>query len=242
MIEDSTICVVNVAQGGWYPQGQDRLINSLRPVGYGGLVRWYRNALPSGSPSHRDAPYAFKVYAVQEALAGEAPPRYVIWADSSTVFLRHPSVLAEAASMNGGVACWLAGWTAGEWTRDLALPILGITREEAFGYSLVVGGVWCIDTKSNRAMDFLSRLRGFADAGAFAGPWDNVQFEASTDPRVKGHRHDMPAMAVALRRAGLAPLQDHALWSYWDSRWTADPGLQVRERPHLAVASRGWGQ
>lgn len=241
----SRLTVVNYAAGSWYPQGQDRLRESIRNVTRGDGVnppvdtsfcRGHFN-LPAGCPSHQDAPYAFKVHLVQAAAAEGA--RYLVWADASTVFLRHPMELVDAAIANGGVACFLAGWTLGEWTCDRALPILGLTREEAFKFPLIVGGVWAVDAESPRGNGFLELLRGFADRGALAGPWDNVQGAASQDPRVKGHRHDQPAMSVALRRAGLNPLPDHRLWSYWDSKWTQDPSLIP---PSLVCASRGWGQ
>src|SRR5205085_12452415 len=60
-------CVLNVATGP-YAALQLRLAKSLADQGWsGGLLTW-TDRLPAGSPAHDVAPYAFKLYAISEAL------------------------------------------------------------------------------------------------------------------------------------------------------------------------------
>lgn len=237
-MSESSAVIVNVACGGWYPQGQRRLFTSLVNVGFGGLTAVYHQ-VPDGCPDHQSNPYAFKIHALAQARAAHPEARYLLWADASMYFVRDPSPLFEAATAQGGVAAWLAGWSVGEWCCDRALPILGITREEAFTIPLVQGGLYCVDTLNPTGTKFLAEIARLATQDAFIGPWDNAGNVASRDPRVKGHRHDMPALSVTLRNLGIKPMADHSLYAYWQTPWTANASLIP---PSLVVAARGINQ
>ncbi len=60
-------CIVNTATG-IYGRGQDRLKDSLIKNGYTGDFLFFRNELPPGCPSQEQAPWAFKIFAVKEAI------------------------------------------------------------------------------------------------------------------------------------------------------------------------------
>ncbi len=59
--------VVNVAFGGPFLAGQDRLIASLDEHAPSVSRVFYRDTLPPGSPSHKEKPYAFKTSSLLDA-------------------------------------------------------------------------------------------------------------------------------------------------------------------------------
>jgi hypothetical protein len=92
----------------------------------------------------------------------------------------------------------------GQWTCDEALPLLGITREQAFEIPQVVGGAFALDFKKSIAANFFSRYMESARNGSFRGPWTNTfEQKASLDPRVMGHRHDQTAASVIAHNLGM---------------------------------------
>lgn len=207
-------CVVNVANGGGYPAGQDRLDNSLKNVGYLGARSYWRDSLPPGAPTHHDVPYAFKTHALLHA-ERTLGVNMLIWADASMVAVNDISpIMLHAAKQ--GVCLWRAGWTVGQWTSDAALPKLGIGREDAMKVPLLVGGLMAIDLTHPKGRKFLDQWHAFATDGvSFRGPWNNKGNGASTDNRVLGHRHDMPSISVIAQRLSIVPV-DCPKWFAYD--------------------------
>ncbi len=157
--------------------------------------------LPPGSPEHADVPYAFKAYAIQAMLRQGFTS--ILWADSSTIAVRSLSPLWEQVESQG---YWMAdNWwfNCGEWTCDAALPLLGITREEAFSIPQLAASAFALDFRNSLVVAFFSGYMRLARNGAFQGPWTNEQLQASPDFRVLGHRHDQTAMSVMAWRLGM---------------------------------------
>jgi len=206
-------CVVNVAVGPGHVRGQQRLTESLRAWKYQGDFISWTDAYPPGSPTHQSAPYAFKFFALKEALRRGYDT--VLWLDASFWAIDEPMKVFRVIDKRG-YALWLSGWTTGEWTSDAALKMLRITREEAFKYPLVMGGAVGISKYHAGAMELLKRMLVYAADGAtFPGAWDNKRKQVSTDSRVLGHRHDQPPLGVESKRLGLEPFRCPYLIAYW---------------------------
>ena len=184
---------------------QDRLREGLEGMAGSGVLHFYRGFLPPSSPTHEACPWGFKVYALLET-CGDA----MLWCDSSIVPLRPLTRLWDLIEAQG---YWFsenlppgeygAPYNCGQFTCDSALPLLGITREEAFGIPQVIATAFGLDMRHQIARDFLAEWKRLAENGSFRGPQNNVYGEASPDPRVVGHRHDQTAASVIAYRLGM---------------------------------------
>jgi hypothetical protein len=191
---------------------QDRLLQRCLRLGSSSLKFW-RGELPAGCPTN--IPYAFKVYALLMT-AAEHPDCTLLWADSSVYPLQNLEPLWNLIEEQG---YWFSNappwhsppWNCGQWTCDSALPILGITREEAFGITQLHGACFGLDLRHPIANRFLLQWNLMAGRGAFNGPWSNENGEASADPRVMGHRHDQTAASVIAHKLGMA-LTEQPKW------------------------------
>ena len=206
-------CVVNVAVGPGHVRGQQRLMESLRVQKYRGDFISWTDAYPPGSPTHAQTPYAFKFFALKEAVRRGYD--VICWLDASFWAVADPMIVFREISRQG-YALWLSGWTVGNWCKDSALPALGVTREEALKIPLVMGGAVGIDMNNPLGRSLLDQMLRYAQDGiSFPGPWDNKERKASSDPRVYGHRHDMPALSVAAHRLGMNIFSCPHLVAYW---------------------------
>lgn len=123
-------CIINVAVGGWYPRGQQRLRYSLeeqdRKCG-ADLMFWDR--WPPGSPAHSELPFAFKSYAFR--LAREAGYQQILWLDAACWAVRSLQPLWSKLDRDGFVFI-NNGWTMASCSSDFALEFFGYkTRDEA---------------------------------------------------------------------------------------------------------------
>ncbi|MFA6043378.1 MAG: hypothetical protein WC718_00210 [Phycisphaerales bacterium] len=215
--------VVNVGNGSWYSQGSVRLRDSVYDKSPGvDVLQWF-NELPPGAPSHEESPYGFKVFAIHAAIAKGY--RFILWLDSAAVVQRPLDPLFDIVRRVG----WYFqhnGYVLGEWSSDAALEKLGVTREDAMGMEDLVGGCFALDVKNPVAREFLDRITTLAmDGVTFKGPWTNTDGACSSDPRVRGHRHDQVAMSIVSRQMGMA--------------WTpSDQNLFCNGIPHDRVPER----
>jgi hypothetical protein len=173
---------------------------------------------PPGSPTHEEAPYGFKLFALKDAR--ERGYTTLLWLDSYCRFSRHPQPLFDHIERQGH---WFihgdSGDTVGKWTSDKALELFGITRDQGFeGPLLLAGSVYGLDLTNPRTQEFFRRWMELLELGAFAGPYLNDGPNlaaaraglghrpigvASKDPRCWGHRHDEVAAGFLAWKMGL---------------------------------------
>lgn len=184
--------ILNVATG-HYVVGQAR----LRKLAMGADFLAWSDALPPNSPPHRDVPYAFKAHAIEYArLQGYD---LIMWCDACIMPIRSMEPLWQRIERDG---YWMSrnGWTNGQWCSDAALPLLDLTREQAFAQPHVVATAFGLNLRSEIGLVFASQYLRYAQNGAYKGPWTNEHREASADKRVLGHRHDQTAASVLAHR------------------------------------------
>ncbi len=213
-------CVLNVAVGGWYPQGQQRLLDSLKSVGYTGHTLVWTEAYPPGSPTHAQLPYGFKAYALAAAVA--AGHDSLLWLDASCWAVKPVEPLFDEIEREGH--CFSTEvdprfstepWKAGQWLKDEALATLGITRDEAMTIPLLGGmfmGVCLKHERSKRWLDDFIRI--CQDGHTLVGAMRNVGGSVSKDPRCLGHVADQAIAAVLAHRYGMA-LTNPPVWRDW---------------------------
>ena len=209
--------IVNVVtdknQGG-YLNGQQRLIDSCIKYNLNHVV--FRGEYPPSCPSHKDHPYAFKIYALNYVRKNiltnckDWDKQIIIWADSPVWFCKDPTPLVEAI-IKDGLVTWGAGETGATLARycsDDCLKILHLTREEAKEIPLLCGSIYGFNMKNQDCSTILDSLLLYQLRGAFIGPTMNTaspkgmahhygagyrgrpEYKCSDDPQCWGHRHD----------------------------------------------------
>jgi len=186
--------IVTVGTGG-YARGVARLKGIVTDP-----IKAWTHTLPPGSPTHADTPYAFKAFALKYARDFGAD--LVMWMDASIKPIRSLDPLWALIEKQG---YWFSAnwWPNGEWCSDAALPLFGMTREESMTHMHVAATAFGLNLRSEVGAAFLDDYMRYATNGAFRGPWKNDNGQASSDPRVRGHRHDQTAASVICWRRGM---------------------------------------
>ena len=231
--------VVNVSTGP-YVKGQQRLTEWLTANKQADYFIWNdRKGLPAGCPSHAEVPYAFKAFALRDAIAAGA--KTLLWCDASIKPIRDLGPLWERIEEKG---YWIGrnGWTNYEWTADSAYPDL-FPKINELGWDIhtmrainrdiphVVAGSFGISMEhpTGRAI-FAEYFRLASETKAFCGPWINLNHGRDVPPRpseptgtregfcgpndVLGHRHDQTALSVIAWRLGCELTNSPNILSY----------------------------
>lgn len=183
-------CVINFAKGAWYPRGQHRLMASLNTWGYSGDTFTFQDEAQLGSPTHQEAPYAFKVYALEWAAARGYD--LVLWADASVWAIQPIEPMFEHIANHGHL--FFYNCSTGNWSSDQSLAHFGLTRDQAFEVPMLMGLCMGWDLRTEKCKRFLAEWKRAIPT--FPGSWTNAHREVSSDPRVYGHRHDQTAASI----------------------------------------------
>jgi hypothetical protein len=203
----TALAVVGI--GGWYPRGVSRLINSFDRIhGPGIPVHAWVNTFPPYAPTqmiedgYDYAGYAAKAFALR-ALKDSGAVDIGILVDAAFYPIRHIQPLICHIADNGVYFC-KNGFKLGEWSSDRALETFGMTRELAFSIEEVSSYCVGVDFRTERGRTLVNVWANLStDPRIIAGPHTAPHIEGrnrgfvSTDPRVKGHRHDQTALSFA---------------------------------------------
>jgi len=108
-----------------------------------------------------------------------------------------------------------AGHLCGTWANDRCLEYFGITRDEAMELPMHGnGGFFALDFDTEIAQQFFLRWRQAMLDGIFKGAWNNDNNCESTDPRCKGHRHDMICGSIIANQLKMSALPKDLLMAY----------------------------
>lgn len=199
----------------------------------GDAWKLYYPDYPDGCPTQAEHQYAFKIYALSEAI--RAGFRYILWIDSSLAPIAPISPLWSLISKEGWYAApQFNGITVGqpwrhwetnieatlaEWCSDRVLNIFGVTREEAKLIPLVLTGLVGFDMGNPLSVQIWKSHQAFYHLGVFDGPHVNrpgqpitpvgrkFSGHVSDDPSVIGHRQDETSMSFVLYALGLKAIK-----------------------------------
>jgi len=177
--------IVNVSTSA-YTNGRLRLEDSLKGRFDGEAMLW-SDEKQVGSPSHTENPYAFKIYAIEEAL--KMGYNNILWLDASVYAVKDTQPVFDLMRRNG-VFMEAAGHFVGTWSNDYALAYFGISREEANTIPMFSAGFIGFDFTKSVAVEFFNRWKRSMLAGCFEGSW--------TD-----HRHDMTCGSIIAHQMNL---------------------------------------
>jgi hypothetical protein len=166
----------------------------------------------AGWPPHHQAPYAFKYYAVCQAIRAH-DAQQVIYLDSS-VYPVGEEAIEEAFDLitKTGSMLHRNGWLVGQWSTDACLARYRLTRDDAMRIPDMVGGCWGLDLRTPPGRTWLDLMWAASnDPISFPGSWTNEKGQCSADPRCLGHRHDQTVGSIFAYQLGM-PLLDHLWW------------------------------
>lgn len=178
--------------GAWHPQGVERLEQSLKDQGWQGSVLTWKDEYPPGSPTHQENPYAFKVFAFEEARRQGF--RNILWCDSSVWAVKNPEPIFSIIQ-NQGYYLWDSGHWCDTWINDPCLAHFGLTREQAHSIRMISANIMGFDFDMPLTNVFMERWRKACDLGMFKGPWTKQAGDPEQPPYL-GHRHDQSCASL----------------------------------------------
>lgn len=138
-------------------------------------------------PPHKEAPYGFKVYAVEYART--LGYEIVIWLDSPNRLIKPvDDWIPEIEKV--GVYLQKDGWWCGQWANDKCLDYFGVSREEAMTIHNVYACILAFDFRHPITPIFFALWKTAMQKGMFYGKGKNTDKTESQDERCLGHRYD----------------------------------------------------
>jgi hypothetical protein len=233
-------CVISLAtETAPFPRALRRLERSIRRVGFrGDIVLWPPGSYPRGCPQHADVPFGFKPFCFAEAR--QRGYDLVLWLDARCLAIRSLDPIFDQIAGRGWVLFRNRTYALGEWASDLALELLGLSREQALTIPEVNGAAVGLDLTNSVALDFLERWHEIAkDGRAFRGIEQPLRSraeyldvkknrggKASGDPRVRGHRHDQTVAGILAHRLAMT-LTEEGLQTYTPSARGIAPSSRI---------------
>lgn len=195
-------CIVNVATGRFVP-GQQRLRNSVNTHCPDIPLLTWQHESEIGSPVHKEAPYAFKIFAIKEAQSQGYDS--ILWVDASMFMIKYPERIFAEMEKSGyvfqvdGNLGKRDGHVLGDWCNDPTLEYFDIKRKDAMKIPLPLMG-FCGFYKEKR---FLPMWELAMKSGMFQGSWEN-------------HRHDMSSGSAIIHQLKLKMFPGQEFVAYGD--------------------------
>ena len=213
-------CVCNVVCGGApdYKPAQVRLRGSLDKFLPGVKQLFWLDQLPPGSPTHAQAAYAFKWFAIQEAI--RQGYSLILWMDSRSFLVDDPKPIFDATEANG-LFVNHGGGVMGDYCVPEVLKFLGLTKPQACKIPLAGGSTFCLDADNPNGRKFFEEMLRLTGTIAYR----HVRRNDDRD------RVDEPCISYVVNLLGLNQMIQ--CWPQVDSRWgiTGPPQRSHRYQP-----------
>jgi hypothetical protein len=190
-------CIVNVGTNG-YVTISERLNTSLNNVGYAGGRLIYSGRLPEGSPTHQETPYAFKIYAIEQAL--RLGYKQVLWLDSSLYPIRPLDDIQKYINDNGWFM-FRTGYNLAQSVNDRTLEYARITRDEAETVTEYASGCVGLNFELPEAKELFNKWKQYMIDGQFKG--SRSHDNQSDDLRFLFHRQDQSCLSLSMYTNGI---------------------------------------
>lgn len=186
-------CVLNVATKPFYTKWQERLSASLTTVGYNGRRLFWTNSLPPESPTQEESPYAFKLYAIKEAM--KQKETRLLWVDAGLYAIRPLDPIFEILEREG-VYLMRDENKVAKFCSQETLDYYSVTRESMAGIHLVTGAIIGLNMESDVSRGLLEEWRAAYGAGLYRGT-------VSRHSEQEDHRGDETILGILAHRKGL---------------------------------------
>lgn len=181
--------IVNLVNNQSYLKGQKRLAESLK-THFNGKAFYYYGEQVVGAPLHKDNPYAFKIYAIDEVR--KKGYDQILWLDASVYAVKNIDPVFDWMKEKG-IFFEEAGHYAGSWSPQRVLDYFGVTKEEAMKMPMYSAGFSGFDFTNPISVQFFDEWREAMHNGMFKGTWEES-------------RHDMAAGSIIANKSGLLQL------------------------------------
>ena len=197
---------------GW----QDRLIQSTE--------------LPPGCPPHAESPFAFKPWLIEQCR--KLGVDQLLWADSSIRFMQSPLWIERELKRTGILMIEDSDQFLRWWSSDRSLDHFGIERRSLGDRRCALAGLIGFDLRRPKALEFLHAWLETERKGLFQGKWSNEDLTVSSDPEVKGHRHDQTLATLVAWNLGIEmiPHHDAGVFSWSDHAMHCDSARIIVDR------------
>lgn len=186
---NNEIAVVTFSDGaGDYHKKAKRLVGSL-PKYVDAL--WFKDYKEIGSPTHKENPYAFKVYAIRKAI--EMGYSKVLWCDSPLVYQGGFERLENIFDKYDFFAYDNIGFSVGDFTNIKTKQEYGYSNEEYDNMPMIMACFMGFDFSSGLANNIFKEYTMSMEEGDFIGDW-------------KDHRHDQSCMSIIMNTYLVKPL------------------------------------
>jgi hypothetical protein len=184
-----------------FSRGLKRISDDLSVTGFRGDLILWDQFYPKGCPKQVEAHGAFKPFCFYEAFIRGYD--VILWLDASIKIISSLDPIFSLIERDGYIF-FKESHSLGEYCKDESLESLGIDREASFSMPCCWSCVLGLDLRHERSRKFLQEWKSKAEDGiTFPGPkWSGVwgwPRTASKDIRVKGHREQSIASAIALK-------------------------------------------
>lgn len=199
-----------VVGGGWYPQGQKRLRESLIYHGSTADLLFFDQFPLEGYDT--SCPYNVKASALEYAIS--MGYKRVIWNDASQWYINNPMKLWDIVNEKG-YFFWKSGFNCAQTCSDRSLAYFGIDRDTAETFDDCSSSCIGLNLDNDKAYEFAVKWIQAAKDGAFSG--SRHHDNQSTDHRFLFHRQDQSAASILI---GLMELKFHEpndIVAYYDS-------------------------
>lgn len=189
-------CIINAANGYWYPRGQKRLVESLKAHGFTGKVLTWCNE-PMNSTFNPKHPYTIKAAALVEAM--NLGYKRILWLDCSVWVVKNPDPIFDIIERDG-VFMWRSGYSLGQTASDKDLEFAGITRDEAMNMHECASNVVGLNLEMAQTRRLVTWFLEANKAGVCST--SRHHDNQSADPRFLFARQDQTAFTIAFHKAG----------------------------------------
>lgn len=169
-MDKSKCVIVNVSTGKYIPE-QARLVEWAELHGGGYAVLAYQSEAQVGAPTHAEAPYMFKLFAIETAY--RLGFRFILWLDASMLVISDLTPVFEEVERDG-YFFQDSGWGNARWTNDRAREYFGTDEGVMFS-----AGMLGLDMENQVAKEFFEQLFQAGRDGIFVGDWENFRHEQS---------------------------------------------------------------
>jgi len=206
-------CIVNFSDSK-FKIGQDRLKQSLIDNKYQGDVILFNDYSQIGSESHLNVPYQFKVYAMKKAF--DMGYDVVLYCDASIYAIKDIQPCIKYIIDNGYLMEY-CGFKVGQYSTDLCLEKMNLTRDEAMNIQLHSAGFTGINIRNEKSKLFFDKWFDYASKKeTFIGDWNNKENQCSNDSRCLGHRHDQTVASIIAHELEMNRINPHFMQYLFD--------------------------
>ncbi len=190
--------IVNSAYGKWYPQGQQRLNDSLDKTGYTGDKLLFTNDKIN---------HYFKehnLYTTKSAALFEAKKRgyrYILWLDCSLWAVKNTDKFFDLIKSEG-YYFMRSGHNCAQTTNDHAARVSGFTHDELYLLPELWSCIFGFDLHNEQASKCFDLFLEYSEKGVFDGSREFNRSECS-DSRFKFSRQDQTALSLAVHKCGI---------------------------------------